>query len=1051
MEDGVRGLAETFARSIQPDRDAIKAAEEALKALSAQPGYAIAVLKVIAGGDALGADVRLAAGVNFKNLVKYRWVRSPPARRGERRARGPRVRAATSAAPPRCPRARAQVPTELAQESGTQAIPDAEKAQIKGLLPGLMLSTPPLIRAQLSEALSIISGHDFPAAWPQLLPELVERLGGAGEDLAVVCGVAATANSIFKRYRNQFSSNALVAELAVTQARRRRGGRAAAARPSCDACTRAADPAPCPRRAAQDAFAPVALATMQRLAGMLPGVAASGDLPRLRQLLGGARLLTRIFYSLNSPGLTPLMESQLDDWMAAFHTFLTFSHPGLDAEDAAGDPDREGASAGVKAAVCGVVDLFMALNEEECAKYLQTFVTDVWHLLVAVSPRAGDDRLAMSAISFLTTVARSVHAKLFADPGVLKQICESIVLPNLRVRSEDEEVFEVNPVEYIRRDIEGSDSDTRRRAAADLVRALTTAFEADVTALFTGYVAALLAEHAADRSGCGWRSKDAAVFLVMAVTVKGKTGERGATTTNALVNIGDFFAQQVLPELQDPDVNAVPILKADALKFVTTFRSHLPAATLLALLGPCTALLRSEAVVVHSYAAHAIERFLALREGGRPKLAVSDVLPVAQPLLSGLFGGFGHPDSGENEYLMRAVVRLITFLGPQMAPVAPMCLKALADMLVEVCKNPRSPGFNHYLFEAVAGLIRAGAAADPGALASYEATLFPAFDIVLSNDVQEFHPYVFQILAQLIELSNPPLAPVRSAQHTARSARPARVPPLTLTRALRAAAAAAPQAYMAIFPPLLTPVFWERPGNVPALTRLLAAYLAKAGQQVAEGHLTAVLGVWQKLIASRAHDCYGFALLGAILDSLPPSAYTQYLPTVWQLLFTRLQGSKTPRFTRGFTLLLARAVCKLGVDGVSRSMDAVQPGILAMILGQVWVPSLAGVEGAEEGKLVAVAATKLLTESAELYAQQPLWQALRGALDAKLKGTDAGGEQEDAGDDGLDELGGGYSAAYARLANASVPERPVLTEIADPKQFAESRLASFMTRMGATG
>lgn len=39
---------------------------------------------------------------------------------------------------------------------------------------------------------------------------------------------------------------------------------------------------------------------------------------------------------------------------------------------------------------------------------------------------------------------------------------------------------------------EGGDSDTRRRAAADLVRALTDTFEAQVTQLFTGYVGALL-------------------------------------------------------------------------------------------------------------------------------------------------------------------------------------------------------------------------------------------------------------------------------------------------------------------------------------------------------------------------------------------------------------------------------------------------------------------------------------------------------------------------------------------------------------------------------
>ena len=41
----------------------------------------------------------------------------------------------------------------------------AVQEQIKGLITGLMLSTPPVVRAQLSEALSIISEHDFPTRW----------------------------------------------------------------------------------------------------------------------------------------------------------------------------------------------------------------------------------------------------------------------------------------------------------------------------------------------------------------------------------------------------------------------------------------------------------------------------------------------------------------------------------------------------------------------------------------------------------------------------------------------------------------------------------------------------------------------------------------------------------------------------------------------------------------------------------------------------------------------------------------------------------------------
>jgi exportin-2 (importin alpha re-exporter) len=49
-----------------------------------------------------------------------------------------------------------------------------------------------------------------------------------------------------------------------------------------------------------------------------------------------------------------------------------------------GDADREGVLDAVKAAVCTNINLFMEMNDEEFSKYLQTFVTDVWHLLMQV-------------------------------------------------------------------------------------------------------------------------------------------------------------------------------------------------------------------------------------------------------------------------------------------------------------------------------------------------------------------------------------------------------------------------------------------------------------------------------------------------------------------------------------------------------------------------------------------------------------------------------------------------------------------------------------------
>ena len=117
------------------------------------------------------------------------------------------------------------------------------------------------------------------------------------------------------------------------------------------------------------------------------------------------------------------------------------------------------------------------------------------------------------------------------------------------------------------------------------------------------------------------------------------------------------------------------------------------------------------------------------------------------------------------------------------------------------------------------------------------------------------------------------------------------------------------------------------------------------------------------------------------------------------------QKSRTPRFTHGFAVFLSLFICSAGPQAVVTSMDAVQPGARA--------------------------------------------GGLRG-------GVAGGGGADGGGDDArllLDEEqlpGGGYAAAYAKLANASGPERPVLADIPDPQQYAATSIASFMQRAGRT-
>ena len=124
----------------------------------------------------------------------------------------------------------------------------------------------------------------------------------------------------------------------------------------------------------------------------------------------------------------------------------------------------------IKASICENVSLYLEKNEEEFAPFVRDFATAVWGQLMQVGLEPGKDALATEAIRFLTTLVSGVHHTLFHDEdgSMLRTIIHNIVIPNLRFRDVDEEVFEDNYVEYIRRDIEGSDTDTRRRMACEL-------------------------------------------------------------------------------------------------------------------------------------------------------------------------------------------------------------------------------------------------------------------------------------------------------------------------------------------------------------------------------------------------------------------------------------------------------------------------------------------------------------------------------------------------------------------------------------------------------
>lgn len=925
----------------------IKQATAILESFRSQPGYGIELLHVINETNS-PPHLRQQAAVQFKNLVRFSW----------------------------CP----------AEDSEYMEINEAEKHEIRTHVVQIMMSAPPKVRVQVSEALTIISDTDFPERWPTLLPALMEMMNAAVQnqqvDVNAMKGVLGTLDSVLKRFRGQYIDN-IAKELEYCQQ---------------------------------------VIAPLLHVGGLLTAqvVAANGQ---DSVAVEDATLLLSVFYSLNSPGLTAEFEDHLSTWMDCIHKLVTL--PAV--AGAQQDEDEEAPVDACKAMACECLSLFMERNEEEFAGFLETFVESVWKQLVDVGQGVGQDRLAMAAISFLTTVAKSVHYTLFKGEEILKQVCQGVIIPNIRLREGDIELFEMNWVEYVRRDAEGSDSETRRRAASELVKALVEKFPSETTQLFSGYVGALLSEAAADPAG-KWQAKDAAMYLVTALAAKTKTSAAGATTTNELVNLNEFYTNHVAPELESAAANSEEraIIKADCLRFVTVFRSQLAKETLLGMFPKCINLLSCTNNVVHSYAATLIERLLAMRVPSAgaaiqpTQFSTADVGPYLQQILEKLFGALKMPDSEENEYVMRAIMRLVAFVGSAVGPVTAAALTELANILGMVAKNPKQPGFNHYLFEAIAALVKYGSNGTEASIAAAEGVLFPPFQVILQDDVQDFHPYVFQIFAQMIE-----------------------------KRSIASPSAPIPDAYMQLLQPLLTPHFWERNGNIPALGRLLRSYIRASPKQI-EPHVQGILGVFQKLVAMKSQDHEGMYILDALLTFMDAGVMPQYMGSVWQIIYQRLTAAKTSKFCKSFMYTGSLLAALQGGEVAGQSMDSVQPGILLMVVQNVWAPSLAqkGVLPSEKAALVG--STRLLTEAAVLQTPEaagPAASLLHAIAMRCMGGSGVNASLDDPAATGGEEFTG-YSAAYAKLNYSSGEEVDVLPSVVDGKADVVQRLIQFNASQG---
>lgn len=405
---------------------------------------------------------------------------------------------------------------------------------------------------------------------------------------------------------------------------------------------------------------------------------------------------------MSSHDLPPIFEENLASISELLHKYLVYSNRLLDTDD-----DSETSIVDtVKADICDLLQLYTIKYDEDFSRYCQPFITSTWNLLSSTGPATKYDTIVSKALHFLTAVASTTqHAQSFNDEGVLTQIIEKVILPNVGLRDSDIEMFEDEPIEFIRKDLEGSDTDSRRRAATDFLRKLQEKFEALVTGVVEKYITHYISHGQSD-----WKAKDTAVYLFLSVAAKGAvTSAQGVKTVNPLVNVVEFFEQHIASDLVSG--NAEPISKVDAIKYLYTFRSQLSKAQWKQALGPLIQNLNSKDYVVYTYASIAVERVLFLQDdAGNPMFPRADIEPFAKDLLNHLFQLIEKDTTPaklqENEFLMRCVMRILIVIKDGATPILENVLTHLILITNVMRQNPSNPRFYYFHFEALGALVR---------------------------------------------------------------------------------------------------------------------------------------------------------------------------------------------------------------------------------------------------------------------------------------------------------------------------------------------------------
>ncbi|KII62584.1 Exportin-2 [Thelohanellus kitauei] len=200
--------------------------------------------------------------------------------------------------------------------------------------------------------------------------------------------------------------------------------------------------------------------------------------------------------------------------------------------------------------------------------YARTYMETVWVLTASHLKSDQSDKLTSECLHFIkmAITTSSIRSLFEQDDNGLSGLFVNIIIPNLVPGPYDEELFEDDPIEYVRSEMDG-DAESRRQAAADLVSSLAFAYEKKIIPMILQFIEQLVQK---SRDSDDWKYEDAAIRLIMAVTNKFGAIKFGVAEVSPLLDVNKIYTQLIYPIFSDPKRN--PMLLGSALKYTIIFR-----------------------------------------------------------------------------------------------------------------------------------------------------------------------------------------------------------------------------------------------------------------------------------------------------------------------------------------------------------------------------------------------------------------------------------------------------------------------------------------------